>query len=65
MSTRPGAPQSTTDEYLAAILEELRALRARLDQGAADSPFTIDADVTEAIQEAVDEAMHPGRGVVV
>lgn len=32
MSSRPGAPQSTTDEYLKAILAELRELNARLSQ---------------------------------
>lgn len=34
MSHRPGAPQSTTDEYLKAILAELRELNARLSQDA-------------------------------
>lgn len=68
MSARPGSPQSTTDEYLAAILAELRILNAQLGQAPAHTE--IDDSVvsqivgSEKVKAYIEEMLHPGRGAV-
>jgi len=75
MSSRPGAPQSVTDEYLKAILAELRELNARLSQDTVQETVTVETAVEYLVREhegtMVDpedltgqilNLLHPGRG---
>jgi len=64
MRFRPGTPITVTDEYLAAILAELRDIKALLGQDVAITTVET-TEVVEAVREVVEEAVRPGQGVVV